>query len=126
MSVLELKATLGLEIRKYYQLNDKTNLNRIANHTIPVLIKRIDTLYQSFYNQWHIENKSYGFDVHSIRIGGLKQRLIDTKTIINEYLDNKRKKIEELEEHLNQMDEEDALGFVLWTNWRNISNSGVN
>ena len=126
LSVLDLKATLGLEIRKFYHLNDKTNLNRIANNTIPELIKRIDRLYQSFYNQWHKENKSYGFDIHSIRIGGLKQRLIDTKTIINEYLDNKRKKIEELEEHLNQMDEEDALGFVLWTNWRNISNSGVN
>ena len=51
--------------------------------------------------QWLIENKSFGLDVQEIRFGGLRQRLISASMTLQDYLDGKIERIEELEqEHL--------------------------
>ena len=95
--VLALKADLGIRLRGAYQHLEKENLAETCNTVIPELITRIDAFYEAFKKQWMFENKSFGFEVQTVRIGGLKQRLIDIQSYLKDYLDGKSRTIEELE-----------------------------
>ena len=94
--VLALKADIGIRLRNAYQNKEKDNLTDICNNVIPELIKRLDGFYEAFKRQWMLENKSFGFEVQTIRIGGLKQRLLDIESYLKDYL-NGEQTIEELE-----------------------------
>ena len=95
--VLELKATLGLELRAAYKAGAKDELKRLANQVMPEISKRIETFYEAFKKQWYAENKLFGFEVQDIRIGGQIKRLEAVTEIINMYLDGKLESIEALE-----------------------------
>ena len=95
--VLALKADLGIRLRDAYQNLGKEALEEICDTDIPELISRLDVFYEAFKNQWMSENKSFGFEVQTIRIGGLKQRLIDIRNYIKDYLYGTIEIIEELE-----------------------------
>ncbi len=91
--VLTVKYTLGARTRDAYKAG---NISEI----IPLYEKAI-TLLDDFYNaiktRWHIENKPFGFEVIDIRLGGLKQRLIHCKDVLEQYANGDIDKIEELE-----------------------------
>lgn len=130
-SVLSDKADLGCRIREAYQnvsggngeqkvQEGREELQRIAAEEIPEIIRKTDALYESLRYQWNSENKSFGFEVQSIRFGGLKQRLEEVGRIIGEYLQGERSEIEELaEEYLpfRYFNEDDPMGlsYNLWT-----------
>ncbi len=44
-----------------------------------------------------LENKAFGFEIHDIRFGGLKERLKAAKDTVERYLAGDLEKIEELE-----------------------------
>ena len=94
---LTVKATLGIDLKKYYDERNKKGMIEIAEETIPECLKKLDAFYEAFRVQWHKENKSFGFEVFDIRIGGLKQRLMNCARIIKEYAEGKTEKIDELE-----------------------------
>lgn len=96
-SVLELKADLGIRLRAAYQSGETGALTDICDTVIPELIVRLDAFYEAFKEQWMLENKSFGFEVQTIRIGGLKQRLQDIQSYLRDYLGGKLQTIEELE-----------------------------
>ena len=73
-------------------------MKEIANTEIALVIKKLDAFLKAFRRQWYLENKSFGFDVHEIRLGGLRQRLISAKQTLLDYLDGKVEHIEELEQ----------------------------
>ena len=51
------------------------------------------------YNfQWHTENKSFGYEKHNIRFGGLLERLNYTHSQITKFINKTIDKIDELEE----------------------------
>ena len=54
--------------------------------------------YVAFEKQWKRENKSFGFEIQTIRIGGLDRRLADTARILKQYANGELACIEELEE----------------------------
>ena len=124
-SVLEIKAKLGLRLRDCYQRKDCNGLKHIIKKEIPCLIKRLDRLINSSYKQWMNENKSNGLDLNIKRLGGLKERLSIVIKLVNDYLTHRVESINELEEELIAMNEEDALTFVLWTNYKKIFTNGV-
>ena len=95
--VLEHKADLGCRIRKAYKDSDKETLKNIADNEIPELLIILDSFYEAFRKQWMAESKSFGFEVQTVRIGGLRQRLSDIKRIITDYLSGELSCIEELE-----------------------------
>ncbi|MCR5556523.1 MAG: beta-N-acetylhexosaminidase [Butyrivibrio sp.] len=95
--VLELKADLGIRLRGAYQTEEKDALADICNKVIPELVLRLDAFYEAFKKQWMCENKSFGFEVQTIRLGGLKQRLLDIQSYLKDYLSGKLQSIEELE-----------------------------
>ena len=92
------KCDLSIRIRRAYKENDRDALAAIANTEIALVIKKLDAYIKAFRRQWYLENKSFGFDVHEIRLGGLRQRLLSAKQTINDYLAGKVEHIEELEQ----------------------------
>lgn len=113
-SVLELKATLGRDIRKAYQAKHIEELDTIASKRIPRLIRRIKKFEKGFFEQWMYENKDNGYQTHDNRLWGLIKRLITTKKLIEEYIAGKREEIYQMRDELLTIDGEDALNIILW------------
>lgn len=85
-----------------------------------MLLQRLQDFYQSFRTQWNLENKSFGFEVQTVRIGGLLQRLKDVQEILNAYLREEISGIAELNEpqkafHYFEQNEIRSLNYNLWT-----------
>ncbi len=95
---LELKATLGVELKAAYDKGDKLELARLAKEIIPETIKRIEDFHAAFRRAWMSESKAGGFDTQDIRIGGIIMRLRMAKETLEAYLDGQTDRIEELEE----------------------------
>ena len=120
IEVLELKLNLGNEIYHAYKQNDLQALHKIVNQILPELIKRIETFYNAFKKQWHLENHNQGFEVQAVRLGGLKQRVIDVREQLLAYQKGEVTKIDELEEeHLDFHYFDDSsierLNYNLWS-----------
>lgn len=118
--VLEIKADLGKKIRDAYKKGDTKELRLLAETQMKELLNRLDTFYHLFQKQWFEENKAFGFEVQTIRLGGLIQRTREVQTRIKEYLTGKIDRIEELEEeylpfHYFNETEIDRLNYNLWT-----------
>lgn len=95
--ILSLKSRLGVTLRLAYQKNDICALKKCARD-IKKIIHLLDTFISSFRNQWFLENKTYGFDVQELRLGGLKERSYSCLQRLNLYINGKIRQIEELEE----------------------------
>ena len=120
IEVLEIKLNLGNEIYHAYKQNDLQAFDKIVNQILPELIKRIETFYDAFKQQWHLENRNQGFEVQTIRLGGLKQRVIDVREQLLAYQKGEVTKIDELEEeHLDFHYFDDSsierLNYNLWS-----------
>ncbi len=98
--VLTLKSTLALEIRAAYHGDDRSTLEEIANTRIPATIKALENYLPAARAEWYEDNKTYGFDVVEMRIGGLKERLASIALTLKDYLNGKIDEIPQLEEHL--------------------------
>ncbi|MBE6592545.1 MAG: beta-N-acetylhexosaminidase [Ruminococcaceae bacterium] len=94
---LAVKYELGVKTRKAYNAGDKDELRRLANEDYSAAIKLVDAFAKAFEKQWFYENKTSGFDVQDIRLGGLLRRLGACKRRLLEYADGKIDRIEELE-----------------------------
>ena len=95
--VLQDKANLGMVIRAAYDAGDREKLREIAEEAIPQLLGKLDRFYQDFRKQWMSENKAFGFEVQSLRIGGLRQRILEVQQRLEEYLSGEIAEIDELE-----------------------------
>ena len=120
IEVLEIKLNLGNEIYHAYKQNDLQALNKIVNQILPELIKRIETFYEAFKRQWYLENHNQGFEVQTVRLGGLKQRVIDVREQLLAYQKGEVTRIDELEEeHLDFHYFDDSsierLNYNLWS-----------
>ncbi len=73
-SVLELKYDLGVRTKEAYTAGK--DLKELAG-VYGEVIRRLRDFYEKFRAQWHRENKTFGFEVQTARIGGLIQRLTD-------------------------------------------------
>lgn len=118
--VLEKKADLGKKIRDAYKKNDIENLRFLAETQMEELLSRLDIFYQLFHKQWYEENKVFGFEVQTIRLGGLMHRIREVQARIKEYIAGTIDVIEELEEemlpfHYFNENKIDGLNYNLWT-----------
>ena len=74
-------------------------------------------------------NKSFGFEVHDIRYGGLMMRFDTTKAYITAYLSGEMACIEELEQERLRFDcapeESDPVnGKFLWYTYQGVATAG--
>ena len=97
---LEYKGALGIITRELYRSGDKKALLNLAKKDYKKAISRLEEFYEAFKIQWHKDNKSFGFEVQAIRIGGLITRLCDVREKLIAYAKGKVERIEELDAEL--------------------------
>ena len=117
--LLEKKAGLGKELKEAYDAQDREALRHITEKILPDICGKLDSFYQAFQKQWEKENKPFGFEVQTIRLGGLSRRLHDTEKKLMEYLEGERPVVEELEEarlpfRYFEEDSIEKLNYNLW------------
>lgn len=101
--LLRYKYTLGAKTRKYYDAKDKASLGTLLGD-YDLAVKAAGEFYDSFKACWMHDKKPAGFEVQTVRLGGLKQRLIDCREKLADYVEGKINVIEELEEELLDCD----------------------
>lgn len=94
--VLAYKAELGPKTRAAYRSGDRQALRALIED-YRMAEEGMERFYEAFRRQWDWENKSWGFEVQDIRLGGLRQRLRHCRETLESYLDGKTDRIEELE-----------------------------
>jgi hypothetical protein len=71
------------------------------------------------------ENKDNGYQTHDLRLGGLIKRLQTVKMMLLEFVDGKKKEIYELRDEILPIDGGEALGMLLWKDWKYIHSAYV-
>ena len=119
--LLAYKVDLGIKIRKYYKEGNKKKLAEQVP-TIDEVLHRLENFHDAAEKQWMNECRPFGYENIDGRLGFLKNRLLSAKQRINDYLNGKLERIEELEKDILPFD-----GFdyeICWNNWiRNVSPS---
>ncbi len=108
-SVMDIKKDLGILTRKYYASGDKESLAALVAR-YDLCIKRLKVFYKSFKTLWFKENKTFGWEVQDVRLGGLICRLQTCRDVLKAYADGELDSIDELEETLLPVNN----SFVQW------------
>lgn len=92
---MQLKCNLGNYTRSAYS-SGKAAMKK-AVKTYGTLLRRVEKFYQLFKAQWERDNKPVGFEIQTVRIGGMLQRLQDCIQRMKAYICGKVESIPELE-----------------------------
>lgn len=95
--LLALKFELGRKTYAAYHSPDKTDLKKVIG-LYDEASEAMEAFYQADRTLWYDENKTSGFEIHAIRLGGVEKRLADCRSLLQDYLEGKIDKIEELEQ----------------------------
>ena len=105
---LEYKAPMGILTRKAYKSGDKTELAKLLPY-YDETIKYLDIFKEAFEAEWFKENKAFGWEIHDIRIAGVRSRIRSCQARIKAYLDGELDTIEEL--NVDVLPAQDGHGF---------------
>ncbi len=108
--VLAEKATLGLDIKTAYDSQDKAVL-ALELPRLDQLRNKVDQFHLAVITQWEKENKAFGREIIDLRLGGLKERLGQTKRLVERYLAGEISEIEELIPERLLLDERENPGY---------------
>ena len=95
-NVLEIKADLGVRIKRAYDSGNKSELGKICNETLPELKNRVNEFKNAFRKLWFSYYKVFGYEVIDMRFGALLQRIETAELRISQYLSGEISEIEEL------------------------------
>lgn len=96
--ILTEKFNLGICTRELYEAGDKKGLRTLAEGEYTRFEKNWEAFYNAYRYQWETINKTYGFEMQDLRLGGLLVRVKNCKRRLLDYVDGKITRIEELEE----------------------------
>ena len=99
--LMSVKMDLGIRARAAYEARDTEALRALAED-FGRATDLAETFYAKFRDLWLRERKANGFEVQTIRYGGLIQRLRDCRLRLIDLLDGRIDRIEELEEPIVQ------------------------
>lgn len=119
--ILIEKSLLGKKIKKAYDNKNHKELKSLTK-TINITLKKLEIFIEKYQYQWYKENKSFGWEVQDVRLGGLERRLKNVKQLILDYTNNKIDKIEELE--FDRIDSDETIKHGKYNPipcfWKNI------
>ena len=92
------KYTLGVRTREAYKNGDVKEVIERYKKCEELLAN----FYQAMKKRWNIEEKPFGFEVIDVRLGGLKQRLIHCREVLEQFANCEIETIEELEVEIIQ------------------------
>ena len=84
--------------RALYAAGDKEALRALAEGDYAEFLSRLERFYAAFRKQWYTVNKTYGFEIQDIRLGGLMQRTKSCRERLLEYARGDISEIAELAE----------------------------
>jgi len=118
-SLLELKASAGIEIREAYHRGDKEQLRNYTEMLLPEMKNRAMRFMNAYRHQWMKENKIFGMDVFDLRMGGLLQRIETAIYRIGQFVNGEVQTLEELDEPIlsfdaRELDETKVTSVALW------------
>ncbi len=96
--VLSVKSELGVQTRRLYVSDNRTELRSLAEQEYSITIERLKVFHAAYQKFWLEENKPHGFDIQDIRLGGLIQRIDSCRQRLLAYCDGTTDRIPELEE----------------------------
>lgn len=124
--ILSLKYELGVKTRSAYKSGDKAELLRLINENYALIPDLVSELYEAFRDQWHRENKRFGFEVQDYRFGGLIARIKTQMGILLDYVEGRIDSIEELEgDILKYLNREAGKSMYFNCHHQNISSNYV-
>ena len=91
------KADFGLRLKDAYDKKEKSVLENLLKEC-DLIIEKVIAVKDAHRASWYKYNKSFGWEVHDIRYGGVIARFETVKKVLRDYLDGRIGKIEELEE----------------------------
>jgi hypothetical protein len=94
------KLLLAKRTRAMYEKGDKQGLLALATDDYNECIRLVDSFHKAFRRQWYSINKTYGFEIHDARLGGLKCRLESCRDRLIDYANGEISDIAELKEPL--------------------------
>ena len=97
-NVLSIKAEAGLRITKAYKDGNKEELKRYVEVLLPELKDRVSDLRNVHKKVWFENNKALGWDILDMRYGSLLIRTQSAIEQIDDYLNGRVERIEELEQ----------------------------
>lgn len=95
---LEVKFELAEKTRALYSAGNKEGLLALAENEYTEALARLERFHAAFRKQWYTANKTYGFEVHDLRLGGLMQRIKSCRERLLEYARGEINEISELAE----------------------------
>lgn len=126
--LLAKKCDLGIKLKKAYDAGDREELAVLL-----VRLREVRDLCSQFHEavrvQWMTENKIFGMDVQDLRLGGLEARVDAAVRRVEDYLDGRVSRLEELEQERlyadgRPEDSQDPLNTHMWY-WRDVVTAGV-
>ena len=96
--ILTEKFDLGIRTRALYEKGDKEGLRALAEGDYTLFCEKWEAFYTAFRYQWETVNKTYGFEMQDMRLGGLLARVKNCKRRLLDLADGKLDGIAELEE----------------------------
>ena len=96
--VLEVKASLGVDLMTAYRKRNRNKLTALRDKTIPKAIKRAKKAHKAHRSVWSELYRPQGWEVQDVRWAGLIERLRSTAKRIDEYLKGKIDRLPELDE----------------------------
>ena len=96
--ILTEKFDLGIRTRELYAKGDKNGLLALAEGEYTSFEEKWAAFYEAFRVQWETVNKTYGFEMQDMRLGGLLARVKNCKRRLLDYVNGKADRIAELEE----------------------------
>ncbi|MBE6643713.1 MAG: beta-N-acetylhexosaminidase [Ruminococcaceae bacterium] len=102
--VLAVKAEMGIRLVKAYKDGDKAELKRFADEYLPDLKERVLSLREYHKDCWFKIYKAFGWDIMDLRYGTLIMRITSAIEEVNDYLNGKLERLEELEEERRYFD----------------------
>ena len=96
--ICEIKSDLIMNIQKEYKNGNKTYLKNLTEVALPDLKEKYAALKSIHKKLWYSTYKPFGFEVLSIRYGGVISRIDDTIETISDYVEGKILSIAELDE----------------------------
>lgn len=97
-NVLEIKADLGLKVKKAYDEKNMAELLDICDNVLPELRKRVEEFTKVYRDLWYYAYKGFGFEVIDGRLGAIIANIETTKYRLKQFINGEAAFIEELEE----------------------------
>ncbi|WP_010281360.1 beta-N-acetylhexosaminidase [Bacillus timonensis] len=95
--VLSVKAELGIQLKQAYDRSDKESMSDLLE-LVKGMINEVRLLHSKHRDVWFSLYKPFGWEIIEFRYGGLLARLETTQIRIQQWLEGKIDRIEELEE----------------------------